>query len=246
MIEKINLRILRNAEFLQFLKLTIKAVTDTGAEQLNVAAVLAALENEYNASDALFVLPQNSKMTPKIVALDNRRDEVLGGMMQIINGNLNHWEVQYVEAATALTANIKLYGKDINSMNYQAQTSTVASMTKDWVEKTELAEAVTLLGLTAWKDELIKSNTEFTEIYSNRTKELGAKDVDTFKLRRAEGLEAYRKLTNRLSAFATLDEVGTYKNIINELNALVAQYNTLLAMRNGNRNAGTQSEEPQA
>jgi hypothetical protein len=54
------------------------------------------------------------------------------------------------------------------------------------------------------------------------------------------------KLTNRLSAFATLDEVGTYKNIINELNALVAQYNTLLAMRNGNRNAGTQSEEPQA
>lgn len=230
MIKNIRIRVLWNAEYLQFLKLIIKAVNDNNPAVLKIEAQLAELKNQYEESELLFKLPQNSEITAEITALDTKRDNVLRGISLIINANLNHWKKEYVDAAERLRANLKLYGSEIYNLNYQAESATINSLLTDWDTKPELTGAINLLGLDTWKIELAKDNELFFEAYSERSKELGQKNTDNLKSRRELGLAAYDNLVKFLHAYETLDPAA-YVGVVKEMNAIIDQYNTLLKAR---------------
>jgi hypothetical protein len=99
-----------------------------------------------------------------------------------------------------------------------------------------LTEGLELLHLSPWKVELAVSNGAFMALYTSRTQELGTKSLDTLKIKRTEATAAYELLIKVLEARAILDGNGMYTKIINEINALIEQYKTLL---NGRSNAGS-------
>jgi hypothetical protein len=99
-----------------------------------------------------------------------------------------------------------------------------------------LTEGLELLHLLPWKVELAASNGAFMALYTSRTQELGTKSLDTLKIKRTEATAAYELLIKVLEARAILDGNGMYTKIINEINALIEQYKTLL---NGRSNAGS-------
>lgn len=82
--------------------------------------------------------------------------------------------------------------------------------------------------LSPWKVELTASNGTFMDLYTSRTQELGAKSPDTLKIKRTEAMAAYELLIKVLEARAILDGNGMYTKIINEINALIEQYKTML------------------
>jgi hypothetical protein len=231
MINVISLRLLRNAEFLQFLDFIIKTIENNNPATLKVEAKLVALKNLYDQLDALFKQPQDSLLSDELMELDHKRDRAISGILQIVSANLNYFEQDRVHAAQLLDRNLRNYGSQIYNMNYQAESSTISSIIRDWETDTALESAIALLGLGGWKLELKQNNIDFIALYSDRNQEYGAETTDKTKEKRLDANTAYYDVTQLLNAYATIENTPAYQKTISEINALIESYNTLLRSR---------------
>lgn len=236
MIKGINLRLLRNAELLQFLDYIIKAVENGNPTALKLDAKLLALKNIYETLDALFKLPQDSLLTNDLQELDARRDLAISGISKLIEAYLNHFDPSFVNAAKLLERNLTMYGSQIYNMNYQAESATLSKIVIDWETEEPLKDAVTLLGLNEWKDELSKSNNDFITRYAERSDEYSAESVDKIKEKRLETYTAYYALRDLILSYANIDNsIAGYQELIRKFNTYIEQYTTLLNTRKGKK-----------
>lgn len=231
MIHSINLRLLRNAEYLQFLRLFLQLLHENDPVGLKVDEQIALLESEFAGAEELFKLPLSSEKTEYLLAYDQQRDAALIGIGLVIKGYLNHYDPVFVAAAKILDTNLSLYGNRVYRMNYQAETASITGIVKDWENKDNLVDAVSLLGLEKWKDKLKKYNIDFEKMYNSRTREYGAENQNNLGRKREDTNLAYSEVVKYLQAYNTIDKTGAYTAVINEINALIDQYNTLLAAR---------------
>lgn len=232
MIKGIILRDLRNAEYLQFSRDVLGIVTLNNITVLDVGNQYIAYENSTNEIESLFALDQGSDITPLIEALDKRRDNAIMGITLLVNAMTVHYDPAYSAAATKLSDHIRLFGGSIARENYAAETASISSMIADWTNDPELAAAINTLGLSAWKAELNTANQLFNTNYLARTQELGAANPDTMLEKRQASLQCYYALRDRIAAFNTLNNgANPWGKTVHELNALIEQYNTLLAGR---------------
>ena len=234
----------RNAELLKYANTSADLVDGNNPATLVIVPQLTAFRSRIAEAEALFILPRESSYSPEIQALDTLRDNNFKGIHLVISGYMKHYDPEVRAAATLLNKNIKLYGPEINKLNYQAETSVIDSMTKDWENKPELADAITLLNLKDWSDEIKRKNTEFDTLYTQRTQEYGGRTQDKLKNKREEVAQAYQVLVDNLNARNTLDDTGKYTKVTNELNALSDQYTNMLHTRQGRRGGEDEDESP--
>ena len=228
MINGITLRNLKNADYLQFMKDTLALTARNNQTALNIVPQYEALAQQVADLETLFRVSQASELSQEVLQLDFRRDSALSGIRQVVDGYSNHFLPATANAAKLLQANLKLYGQDIERMNYRAETSTLNGIISDWESKAPLTDAMTLLNLKAWKDEMKAANILFNETYLERTEEYGAASEETISSEKAETNNLYYKLRDNIVARATIDNTSAYVKIINDLNALIEQYNVSL------------------
>ena len=238
-INGIDLKNLRNDEYFQFIKNTKSLVDTNDPSVLNVVAQNAALNEKMQEYDALFKKSTASEITQVIFDIDLRRDNALVGISSVVNGNLYHFDPALKAAAVKLDDNLKIYGVNIIRQNYQAETATIASIVGDWDTKPDLTTAMNVLNLKTWKDELKEANDLFDQKYLERTQEYGAASPETILSKREETNQAYYTLKSFLESFSVVQPSVANTTTINQLNALIEQYNTLLK----NRVASGASEE---
>jgi hypothetical protein len=180
----------------------------------------------------LFKKQLASDVTDEIQALDLRRDNAINGITSLVWAYLYHYDPDIVKLASLLSNNLKLYGVGIARENYMAETALIKGVITDWENKPQLYQAVTDLNLTAWVAEMKTANNQFDEKYIARTKEYGSANPDTLLLKREETNAAYYELRKHIDARFIINEgSAVYKKAINELNALIDQYNVLLVTR---------------
>ncbi|RZK22851.1 MAG: hypothetical protein EOO43_09145 [Flavobacterium sp.] len=236
MIKGINLRLLRNAELLQFTDYIIKTVEHNNPKDLKLDERLLELKEIYNTVDSLFKLPQDSLLTAQLQKLDTERDHAIVGISKIIDAYLNHFDPTFVNAAKLLNRNLTMYGSHIYSMNYQAESITLTNIVKDWDTEESLREAVNQLNLGDWKNEMNSKNMQFIELYAQRTDEYSAESLDKIKQKRIELYEAYYSLRDLITSYATIDRKNPgYQLLMREFNTYIEQYNALLANRKGHK-----------
>lgn len=232
MITGITLQNLRNSEFLQFIKDVLGIVSLNNPATLLVTDEYNALVTSADAVSGLFKNELSNPITAEIELLDERRDAAINGLYYATLAFTYHFDATLNKQATLLANNLALYGTGIAKDNYQSETATLNSIISDWTNKPELAAAVTALGLTAWKAELEAANTAFNAKYLARTQDLGAASPDTMKAKRLEAATAYYSLRDNINAhFIIKKGAEPFAKASNELNALVSQYNALLAGR---------------
>ena len=241
MINAINISILRNAEYLQFMKNVASLVQTNDPVVLNVATQLTTLNNSITVLDGLFKTESANEITQELVLIDERRDKAINGLSSVVAGYLYHFDTVLAQAANVLNDNLKLYGSGIAKQNYQAETATISSLVGDWEGKPKLSDALTALQLTAWKNELKAANILFDQRYLARTQEYGAANPDTIKAKREETNAVYYTLRDFLNSFSIVQPTTTNTKTLNEINALVEQYNTLL---NNRLASGSTDEAP--
>ena len=234
----------RNAELLKYANTSADLVDSNNPATLVIVPQLTALRSRIAEAEALFILPRESSYSPEIQALDTLRDNNFKGIHLVISGYMKHYDPEVRAAATLLNKNIKLYGPEINKLNYQAETSVIDSMTKDWENKPELADAIVVLNLRDWSGEFKRNNIDFNTLYTQRTQEYGGRTQDKLKNKREEVAQAYRILVENINARNTLDETGMYTKVINEINALSNQYLTTLHSRQARRGGEDEDESP--
>ena len=235
MIKGLNLRMLRNAELLRFIDFIIKAVERNNPTALKLDTKLLALKNIYNTLDELFKLPQDSLLTDDLQNLDAQRDVAITGILKLIDAYLLHFDTRFSDAAKLLDRNLTMYGKEIYHMNYQAESTTIENIIKDWDTETALQDAVAKLGLRDWKDHLDQSNRDFIARYEERNQEYSSETLDKIKDKRIEVYAAYYKLRDLITSYANIDENNPgYQQLIREFNSYIESNTILLAGRKGN------------
>lgn len=232
----IDLRNLRNAEYLQYMKDFAGIINLNNPAALQIATKLNAFNTKTTELEDLFKRALASDRTKGILALDERRDDALNGIFYFLQGYTYHFEEEKRNNAQLLMAHMAIYGSGISRQNYQAETATIDNILRDFDTETDLKDAVTAFDLQSWLDELTDANTQFNSEYLSRTQEYGDANPDTIKSKREEVNVAYYALRDRIDALHTLVETPTspYSTVINQLNALTDQYNTLLVNRQDN------------
>ncbi|MCH4830930.1 MULTISPECIES: DUF6261 family protein [Flavobacterium] len=234
MINAIDLVKLRNAEYLQFMKDFVNIVERNDPNALNVTAKLADLQTKVGEMDTLFKKMLANENTTTLLNIDKRRDDCINGLFYVVQGYEYHFEETLRVAAQKLATNLRFYGSGISRLNYQAETATLTNIINDWETKPELIAALTTLNLTAWKDEMKKQNNAFNTVYLDRTQEYGNATPENLISKRNEANTVYYALRDRITAFHTLIEapaISPYATSINQLNALIDQYNNLIVGR---------------
>lgn len=232
MIKSIHLNMLRNPEYLQFVKDVVAIVEKNNPTTLNVAVQQATLSTKITELDSLFKNQLSSPITQEIEALDSLRDKAINGLLAVVGGYTYHFDVAVSEAAVTLHNNLKLYGVGIAMQNYQSETTLLSSIITDWETKPELTAAMTILNLGDWKDNLKAHNENFNIKYIARTQEYGAASPENIKSKRDETNVVFYDLRKYIDAYGVINnENPAYAKTTNELNALIDQYNTLLNNR---------------
>lgn len=243
-INAIDISKLRNSEFLQFSKDVLGIVSLNNPTTLQVKTQYDDFENITSTIESLFKSERGSIITNEIADLDARRDTAITGINTFIQALTYHFDEPTRKNAELLTKQLGNYGSGIAKENYQSETAIITSILNDWTTKPDLAAAITALNLTNWKTELENANSEFNTKYLARTQELGAASLDTIKQKRLEAANIYYKLRDFINSYYTLnDGAAPYGKTVNELNALIDQYNVLLAGRKLN-NTNTSNNTP--
>lgn len=237
MINAIDLRNLRNSEFLQFSNDFLGLVLLNDPRALKVQPQYDNFKAAANTIEALFKADRGSLMTDELVALDERRDTAITGITAYVQSLTYHFKENTRAQAAALAANLANYDAGVAKQNYQSETAIINSILTDWTEKPALKAAVAALNIADWQAELADANTAFNARYLARTQEMGAASQDTIKEKRQETTQAYYSLRDFINSYYTLNEgAEPYTKTVKELNALINQYNFLLANRKGGNN----------
>lgn len=242
----IELKLLRNAEYLQYVKDYLAIINLNTPEQLGIEAKLSNLTTKATELEALYKKALASDKTKELLTLDERRDNAVNGIYYLLLGYTYHFESDQQQKAQLLLTNMELYGSGIPRLNYQAETATLNNLLRDWENKPELTDAITSFNLNSWVNELKTANEEFNTKYLSRTQEYGDASPETIKTKREETNTAYYGLRDRIDALHLLVETlpSPYATVINQLNALTDQYNKLLVNRTDHPSSET-PESPQ-
>lgn len=237
----IELKLLRNAEYLQYIKDFTGIINLNHPESLGIESKLSVFTAKTGELEALYKKALASEKTRELLVLDEKRDNAINGIFYFLLSHSYHYESSQQQNAQILLDNMALYGSGIARMNYQAETATLNNLLRDWESKPELANAVNAFGLSSWVDELRNTNTEFSSKYLSRTQEYGDATPETIKTKREETNTAYYALRDRIDALHLLVETppSPYTTVINQLNALTDQYNVLLVNRKETPDNGT-------
>lgn len=227
MIQKVRSHALRSSELLQFLFDVTKLCSQQSKKSMKLDNVSAELKVDTDSFDQAFRLDQASAITRELTNLDAHRDECITGICLVLDGYTRYFEPVVKAAALALKNNLDKYGNRIYEMNYQAETSTINSLVKEWSTNDILKAAVNTLNLGNWVNELKNANDLFNERYLKRVDEkASAPQIKSFDARK-KAISAYRKLVQQIEARAVIAEDQTYTGLINNLNALIAKYNII-------------------
>jgi hypothetical protein len=229
----IDLRSLRNAEFLQFCATFSELVVSNDPVVLNVVVQHSTFQSKLDEMTALFKRERSSVFTQALIRLDERRDNAINGLTSVINGYCYHFDPDTIQAAKLLSDSLVLYGVGFARINLQSETSTVNGIVHDWETKPGLTTALQKLGLTGWLAELKTANQLFEQKYIERTREYGAANPDTMQSKRQETMVAYYELRKFLDANAIVNPSAAHEKLNSELNALIGQYIDLLKNRPG-------------
>lgn len=232
MINSIILRDLRNASYLQFQKDFLGIISRNNPATLQIETKYNDLAAKSVELENLFKKILANPMSQELLQLDGRRDDCINGIYYGALSNSYHFERANKEAADLLLANLKLYGSGIAKLNYQAETATISNIINDWENQPKLTQALATLNLGAWKDELSTVNEEFSTKYLDRTQDYGNATPENLKMKREETNAVYYALRDRINALHLLIETSPspYSTVINQLNALIEQYNRLISL----------------
>ena len=235
MIFSIEINHLRYGEFIRFGTNLADLIEQNDPAALNVIVQHNDFKNSINEMRALYVQARSNPITKELLQLDDSRDNSVYGITGVIGGYLYHYDEAISGAARLLADNLKLYGSGIAKLNYQMETTQVEEIISDWETQPQLLAALTLLGLVEWKNLLKATNQEFDQKYLQRTQQYGAASPVTLKEKSEEAMRAYYELRKFIEAYATINNNSpVYQKAINEINALIEQFNQLLVNRQGN------------
>lgn len=219
----------RKGDLVQYFNNILDIVTEEHATNLKISEqreTLAEVMERFNAS---WQPSRGSELTPHIRKIDEERGSLFMGLNKTVKAwALHHYDEEIKSAACLIADKIDDVDGRIPRLRYQQKTATINMLLMEF--SGELADKISLLGLTKWVEILQDVNTSFDDKYLERTNEL-AKEQEGLVLKlRKESIEAYRSLISLFEARMAVaevdgEDVSLYYSLNNVLGELASEYN---------------------
>ena len=239
-ISSITLRNLRNNMHFSFMRSILEMLQTQAAAIAHITEPLTAFAAIVADEDASLDIVKRYELTEQIHDEDHRRDTAFYGMREIIRSSMRHFDAGKRDAAIRLDTVFEDYKKapkkplpeesaDIHNLAQRIET---------------LNADLVLLGLGDWFNEMKQANNNVMAFTASRESEAAARAQVKMKSIRAEADATYTEITSRLEAAATLEGADSYNSLFGEINARIAEYNTIIArekaLRRNSKNNPTQ------
>lgn len=141
---------------------------------------------------------RKNPLTRQLILADRNRDRMFSGLLYATMSASFHPDPARKQAAETLLNTYSKYGKNINQLNYGAQTAVVDNLLEDFVKDTEVNASLTQLNLTEWVTLLTNANQQFKTLYDQRADGKAGPDVKATELRATLRL-AYLELADYIN-----------------------------------------------
>lgn len=249
MIKKIKYSGLVSAEFYQFLSLVLGIVDASDAKKLKVTnkrdAFAALVQRLFTAlkSEEAYAL------TKTLEALDKRRDVAISGFLMWIKSLCNHPNKNVSTSAAALKAYLKKYGTNIPDQNQQMESATLSKIVEDLKSDAALKSHLANLKDTEWLPEIETANNLYISNFQQRSTQMGIDaNAETFTSLRKPAISAYEGLINLIvgrynTAIADGVDAKIWQKVIDDINATIDQYTTLIKQTQHSQNDKNNNNE---
>jgi hypothetical protein len=239
-ISQITVKRLRNKLHFEFMRSILELLLTLGANISYIAGLIQKFVGQVNEEDLALDRLKQYETTEDIHNEDGRRDNAFRQIYEIIRAGHKHFDESRRAAAGRLGVIMKEY-KGTPKLPLPEESAAIHNL----LQKLETARAdVDLLGLGEWISEMKEGNDKVRTLMADRESEAATKARYRMKLVRAETDRQYAELLTCLEAAAIIDGADTYRQLFDEMNAHIDEYNNLLAREKGWRNSKKSDLEP--
>ena len=202
----------------------------------------------YDLYDQVFNPARRSLDTEDLKNLDEARDNALGAFHEALLGLQRNPNDAKKQAARLLLLNYDTYKPD-RGQEYMKETELIDQMLKDIADRSDLHDAVTLLGLDDYVADLSAKNEAFAAIMRGRTASTEGYQKGAVAEARTD-MEAKYQLLRQMQNVVSIYEGDTdYRPFLLAVNAEAEHYKLILARKGvsgnssegGNSNGGSDS-----
>jgi hypothetical protein len=187
----------------------------------------------FKREDESFKIVLKSDISKKKHEADHLRDVTYRGLRDAIKTALHsHFDVKSVEAAERLTILLHTY-KGLPKWTLEGETAGIHNLIQELQGK--YANDVSILRIEQWISELDANNQVYDALSKAYTTQVSERTPFRMHEVRKETDKAYKAMVERVNAGIIVEGEGDYVAFVQEVNALVKEYNDILAQQQGRR-----------
>jgi hypothetical protein len=239
-IVQIAVKRLRNKLHFEFMHSILKLLLTLGTNISYIAGLIQKFADQVNEEDLALDRLKQYETTEEIHYEDGRRDNAFRHIYGMIRSGHKHFDESRRTAAGRLGAIMKEY-KRTPRLPLPEESAAIHNL----LQQLEAARAdADIPGLGEWISEMKDANDRVRSLMADRESEAASKARYKMKLVRVETDKLYAELLTCLEAAAIIDGADTYRQLFDEINARIDEYNNILARENGWRGSKKSDMEP--
>ena len=238
-IDTVNNSHMRNDEHFQFHTEVKDLIDKAGANSLKIELLYGDYAARYADEDEANRIIAKSAITADIKAEDKKRDGIYRGLVDTVNGALNHYDPEISAAAKRIKVVLDTFG-NVGIKPINEETAAIYNLLQELNEMRK--SDVQTTGLQGWLDKLGEENIALENLVKERNDETAAKTHLREKNTRAATDRVYAAITERINALIIVEGEAAYSDFVNKLNSFIDKYNRAIAQRAGRRNASKKTE----
>jgi len=244
-INRLQLKNLWNSEYTIFVNQVVGIVVKYNPEALHLQKAFEKLLNVLPNLEKVKAQELSNALSNSLEELNSERGTLLNGIAAQVKmyGKLSiSWVAPHV---VVMKRFLNIHGRDIASANYNSATERTIKLLADYDAKPDVIKAVEALHLKILFDQLSVVNTQFINLFLQRTEEESAAEKIDSRAIRTETNKILYAFFNAFEFCSSEYNETDYTTPANELNELIDFYKTQLKARATRSKAGEDvSKEP--
>jgi len=235
MIKKLRFSELVSTQFLQFFVRLLQMITGADPTKLKIILRVNTLNDLVNRITKVIKQEQAYKETVEIKQYEAERDDAIIGFVAFVKSQTRSKKANVKAAAIFLLNYLNNLSPHIHTEDYSSESAILTKIYTDYQTDVEVKNAIITIGAQDWLTQINDANVAFEAKYKARTITIAAdKTKDTYSDLRQPTKDAYYSLLNIIQArfeVALYENQDTteYVNLMNNMNALIAQTEQIIA-----------------